>query len=1166
MTPRLADQDARDRIQGALDETQVVEAAAGTGKTTALVRRILRVIASGVDVADIVAVTFTEKAAGELKLRLREEIEQERRKASESGDAAALAAFENALGHLEEAHVSTIHTLCADLLRERPVEARVDPLFVVLTEGQADRVFDEVFRTWLHAQLLAPREGVRRSLRRTARRNFGRDVDEDGPVERLRQAGRTLLQWRDHPAAWSRDPDWDRDRAIDALLQAVEIVAALSARPAWREDPVYKNLTAVRALGAEIARARLEGPLDYDGWESTLVDLSRNREISKHKGGKSAYAPGVSREQILGAREQLTGALTSFQQAADADLASRLHDDLADLVTAYEDAKQAQGALDFLDLLVRARDLVRDNANVRVGFHRRFGRIFVDEFQDTDPLQAELLVLLSADESSLDRSSPDWRTATVRPGALFIVGDPKQSIYRFRRADVGVYRDVCNQLVAGGAVRLLLNASFRATPTMQRAINAAFAPVMQDDPVTLQAAYAELSEVRGDWPDRPSVIALPVPAPYGRGKYIAGYAIEDSLPDAVGAFVAWLVNESKWKVTERAGEEPRDLEARHICLLFRRFTSWQTDMTRPYVDALEARGVPHLLVGGKAFHDREEVEAFRLALTAIEWPDDELSVYGTLRGMLFGVGEEELLQYRLTCGRIHPFRIPKNVPAHLGDVPDALQVLAGLHRRRNDRPVADTITTLLDATRAHVGLVLRPAGEQALANVLHLAELARQYEADGGISFRGFVEQLREAVGRAEAPEAPILEEGSDGVRLMTVHKAKGLEFPVVILADITARLAPGEASRFLDVEAGRCAVRIAGLMPQDLADHQDHERAREAAEGVRLAYVAATRARDLLVVPAVGDEPFEEGWVSPLNHAIYPQPLARRDAQPPGGVGALTFGKDSVVKRTDGDPARADTVCPGRHRFGSGSKAYDVTWWDPGCLGLEVEQRFGLRREELIAKDVAPVVLEEKLHAYYEWRQRRDQALIAGAEPSVVVRTAGEWAASGFGLPGGFELPPVDVLTVPREGDMPSGRRFGTLVHSILASASLAADAGALADLAEVESRVLGAPSDEAAAAQALVRGALDHDLLRQAAAAAAAGRCRRETPVTFGCPDGSLIEGVVDLAYEHDGQWVVVDFKTDVEIGVEGLERYRRQVGFYAAAIERATGKHARGALLRL
>jgi ATP-dependent exoDNAse (exonuclease V) beta subunit len=1166
VTPRLADQDARDRIQSALHETQVVEAAAGTGKTTALVKRILKVIASGVDVANIAAVTFTEKAAGELKLRLREEIEQERRTAAASGDAATLAAFEKALGHLEEAHVSTIHTLCADLLRERPVEARVDPLFVVLTESQADRLYSEVFRTWLHAQLLAPREGVRRSLRRTARRNFGRDIDEDGPVERLRQAGHTLLQWRDHPAEWSRDLDWDRDRAIDALLQAVEIVAALSDKASWREDPVYKNLAAVRAVGAEIARARLEGPVDYDGWEATLVDLSRNREIGKHKGGKSAYAPGISREQILAAREQLTDALTSFQRAADADLASRLHGDLADLVTGYEEAKQAQGALDFLDLLVRARDLVRDNADVRVEFHARFQRIFVDEFQDTDPLQAELLVLLASDESSLDQVTPDWRTASVRPGALFIVGDPKQSIYRFRRADVGVYRDVCNQLVAGGAVRLQLNASFRATPAMQHVINAAFAPVMQDDPVTLQAPYVELKNVRGDWPDRPSVIALPVPAPYGRGKYIAGYAIEDSLPGAVGAMVAWLVNESKWKVTERAGEEPKDLEARHICLLFRRFTSWQHDMTRPYVEALEARGVPHLLVGGKAFHDREEVEAFRLALTAIEWPDDELSVYGTLRGMLFGVGEEELLQYRLTCGHLHPFRTAKAVPPHLSDVTDALQVLEDLHRRRNDRPVADTITTLLDATRAHVGLVLRPAGEQALANVLHLAELARQYEADGGISFRGFVEELREAVGRAEAPEAPILEEGSDGVRLMTVHKAKGLEFPVVILADMTARLAPGDASRFLDVEAGRCAVRIAGLMPQDLVDHQDHERAREAAEGVRLAYVAATRARDLLVVPAVGDEPFEEGWVSPINRALYPPPLARRDAHPPAGVGALIFGKDTVIDRTDGDPARADTVCPGRHQFGSGENTYEVTWWDPGCLELDVEQRFGLRREELITKDVAPAVVEEKLRVYQQWRQRRDEALISGAEPSVVVRTAGEWAASGFGLPGGFELPPVDVLTIRRNAETPSGRRFGTLVHSILASASLTGDSPDLADLAHVEGRVLGASSEETAAARALVRAALEHELLQQASAAAAAGRCRRETPVTFGCPDGSLIEGVVDLAYEHDGQWVVIDFKTDVEIGNEGLERYRRQVGFYAAAIERATGKPARGTLLRL
>ena len=613
------------------------------------------------------------------------------------------------------------------------------------------------------------------------------------------------------------------------------------------------------------------------------------------------------------------------------------------------------------------------------------------------------------------------------------------------------------------------------------------------------------------------------------------------------------------------GEPPVKIEPRHICLLFRRFTSWQTDMTRPYVEALESRNVPHLLVGGKEFHNREEVEAVRLALTAIEWPDDELSVYGTLRGMLFGVAEEELLEYRLTRGTIHPFRIGDDVDARLRPVVEALRVLADIHRERNQRPVADTITTLLSITRAHVGLVLRPAGEQALANVLHLAELARQYEADGGISFRGFVEDLREAVGRAEAPEAPILEEGSDGVRLMTVHKAKGLEFPVVILADMTAKMRPGEASRYLDVESGRCAVRIAGLTPQDLADHQADEKEREAAEGVRLAYVAATRARDLLVVPAVGDGPYEDGWAGPMNRAIYPPSASRREAVAPEIGADVKFGLDSVLERPENDPARADTVCPGAHRLGSDEAPYGVVWWDPATLDLDVEQRFGLRRDDLINKDVPPGVIDEKLRAYRDWEQWRDGAIEQGSVPSRSLRTAGEWAQSGDELPEGLQLPEVEVLTVQRDILTPSGRRFGTLVHALLANAALDGSAD-LPGLAAVESQLLGAPPEEGAAASVLAAAVLAHPLLREASAANLRRGCRREAPVAFNCPDGSLIEGVVDLAFERDGRWIVVDFKTDVEIGEQGLERYRRQLGFYAAAVARATGKPAEGVLLRI
>src|SRR5258706_10346513 len=337
---------------------------------------------------------------------------------------------------------------------------------------------------------------------------------------------------------------------------------------------------------------------------------------------------------------------------------------------------------------------------------------------------------------------------------------------------------------------------------------------------SLQARSMPLEPSRSDT-SQPSVIALPVPRPYGRYS-VAAMEIEKSLPSAIAAYVEWLVNRSRGLVTERRDPHQRvPIAERHICLLFRRFVSFGEDITRKHVEALEARGIRHLLVGGKTFHDREEIETIRAALTAIEWPDDRLSVFATLRGALFAIGDEELLEYHHTARSFHPFRIPAELPARLAPVRDALAELARLHTHRNRRPAADTITGLLDHTRAHVGFVLRPGGEQALANVLHIAELARQYEMEGGMSFRGFVDTLQARSAAAQAAEAPILEEGSDGVRLMTVHKAKGLEFPVVILADITARLTPYEAGRFVDGPRGLCALRIGGGTPPGLPRQQ---------------------------------------------------------------------------------------------------------------------------------------------------------------------------------------------------------------------------------------------------------------------------------------------------------------------------------------------------------
>src|SRR5438105_150375 len=284
---------------------------------------------------------------------------------------------------------------------------------------------------------------------------------------------------------------------------------------------------------------------------------------------------------------------------------------------------------------------------------------------------------------------------------------------------------------------------------------------MDGDPEKLQARHVPLSPFRPDYDKQPATVALPAPKPYGTRRF-SMEAVQKSLPDSVAAFVAWLVRDSGWTTPDK--ENPDNLitiAASHMCLLFRRFYSFDEDIVRPYIRALEARSLPHLLVGGRSFHDREEVQTVRAALAAIEWPDDELSVFATLRGSLLAIRDDVLLEYRHRYGRFHPFRTPAEpVPDSLRPVAEALGMLRELHRGRNYCPVAETFELLLHKTRAHVAFALRPSGEQVLANVLHVSELARKYEATGGLSFRGFVEALQGGADAAETGEAPVFEEG----------------------------------------------------------------------------------------------------------------------------------------------------------------------------------------------------------------------------------------------------------------------------------------------------------------------------------------------------------------------------------------------------------------------
>ena len=299
-------------------------------------------------------------------------------------------------------------------------------------------------------------------------------------------------------------------------------------------------------------------------------------------------------------------------------------------------------------------------------------------------------------------------------------------------------------------------------------------------------------------------------------------------------------------------------------------------------------------------------------------------------------------------------------------------------------------------------------------------------------------------------------------------------------------------------------------------------------------------------------------------RHQVGDTAESRRAAQDAPGCPA--FGEDSVLERPEGDTPGRDNVRPGLHEFGeSVDDRYGVVWWDPRRLTLDVQRVFGLRREDLI-QDPGRETVEADRKRYDEWLAARQAAQERGARPSLRISAVTQWARAA---PDGDETAAlardVALIAAAPGGARPGGPRFGTLVHAVLATVALDAAPAQIVESVSLQARILGAPVDEAEGATALVAAALAHPLMARARDAWRAGRCRRETPVACRQPDGSLVEGVLDLAFEEAGGWTVVDFKTDAEIAGE-LGRYRRQVGLYASLVAKATGKSVTAVLMQL
>jgi ATP-dependent helicase/nuclease subunit A len=1147
----LVDAAARLAIRQRLDCTYLVEAAAGTGKTTELVARIVATLESGRgQLASIIAVTFTEKAAGEMKLRIRTELDRALEGAGE--DQTRRVRLRTALAELEVAKISTIHTLCAELLREYPVEAGVDPAFEVADAQRSRRLLERAFDGWFERALENPPEGVRRVLQR-------RSVEQQGssPRTQLFQAVMQRVDTRDFDAVYRR-PAFDREAAVAAAMARLCELANLASQANSNSDPLAR---ACARLGRELERAR---GLHCDALEALLRRLVRDREIWNDRNGRGKlYGAGLLRAAVLALRAEALELVTTCVASCDADLAACLSRELVQVVRAYEDEKASQGVLDFFDLLLLTRDLLRDHDRLRREIQARVTHVFVDEFQDTDPVQAEILLLMSASGSGPDAAERDpWRVRPV-PGKLFLVGDPKQSIYRFRRADVSLYERVKAHLCEVGAELLTLVTSFRALPALQSFINAALAPVMAGQVESGQAAYVPLAAFRAPRGAQPAVIALPPPAPHGRSGRITQQAVNRSLPDAVAAFVEWLVSASGYHVQEHGQDVP--VTARHVCLLFRRFRGYDGDVTRDYVRALEARKIAHVLSGGRSFHMREEVIALRAVVSALEWPDDALSVYATLRGPFAALSDDALLAFKTRTGHLHPFGPVDDAalePAER-EVAMVLALLAELHRARNRRPIAQTLSAFLHELRAHAGIAIWPTGEQALGNVLQVLDLARAYEGRGdAASFRGFVDWLDEHAELAAAADATVLEDSSDGVRVMTVHAAKGLEFPVVVLCDPTAPLRPRFASRYIDGERRLWAQALCDAAPIELLEQRERVRDQDEAEVVRLVYVAATRAREMLVVPACSDGPID-GWLQILSPAL--RPPADRAREPVGpGPRCPGFGPDGVVGRADHIPA--DSVAPGEHVPQVGE--HRVVWWDPNTLRLERPLVGGLGQQQLLSVDPNGPREDEGLCNYQAWHRARAAARELASRHSLVARPMTEYAA--VTAASAIEIAPaLEILSTDSDrGARGGGARFGILVHQLLAGISPSEAPSDLERDARFFGRSLGAAPEEVVQAAAAVRAAIAHPLWQRVRAAAERGELFRETPVVLRTGDGTVLDGVVDLAFRErergESHVVLVDFKTDAEIA--DIRAYAAQLALYAQALSQSLGEPVKQVLMRV
>ena len=831
---QLADQQHRDQIQQSLEENLFVEAGAGTGKTTALVGRIVSLIASGAaEMAGLAAITFTEAAAAELRDRVRRDLEHAA--GDESLNEDTRYRCRRAVLEMDAASIQTLHSFAQSLLRELPLEAGLPPGFELLDPIEADLRFQQAWDQWLDDSLESAELGPKLAralhlglnldqLRRVASAlNDNYDLVADVPIPEAPEPTLTVGNLLEEEAAEiERLRRFSKIGVGDWLFEhAAEVVALTQRLPAAAGGGRAYERALVRLLGSSKLSTRSGSQRNWDKDDETGVNACK---LLKDK----LQELEVSRAEEIGALR--TAAFTPAFEA------------VRKFVVDQSARRKAEGQAGFHDLLVWARDMLRDNPDARRRFQSRFHHLLVDEFQDTDPIQAEIAFFLAGDPANVAESmSKDWKAIVPTPGKLFMVGDPKQSIYRFRRADIETMALVRSQLVSESTP---LQQNFRSQQSIISWVNHVFGRWMRNDDTTseLQAEYRDLIATHGS-----SNEGVEPPAVYYVGQSVNGNAeYARALEGQAVAVLTKRIKEERWQVRSQRPGEWRDATYRDICLLLPSRTNLET-----LEQALEALDVPYRIESESVVLGTEDITQLLNCLRAIDSPGDQVALVAALRSTAFSCSDVELLQFVDDGGRfdcLHP-------GTATGPVAEALAVLREFSKKCGLNPPNELIEEFIRERRLVEHSFDRRRPRERWRRLRFAVEQARAYQRAGGSSLRGFLDWIeRQVEERARAVESPAPESDEDCVRIMTIHAAKGLEFPVAILTGLGSTPNSNVDNVIVDRASGEAEIKLTlpgrtNVQTPGYEAAKGRESAAAAAEDVRLAYVACTRAKDHLLL-----------------------------------------------------------------------------------------------------------------------------------------------------------------------------------------------------------------------------------------------------------------------------------------------------------------------------